>query len=34
MIFNDNETGNVKFLDNQVGLEIAKVEGNNKSHKY
>ncbi len=32
-IFNNYATGNMKFLDNQVGLEITKVGGNNQTTK-
>lgn len=33
MIFNNNATGNMNFLNNQVGLEIATVKGNNHTSK-
>ncbi len=33
IIFSNNATGNMKFLDNQIGLEIATVEGSNQTTK-
>lgn len=33
IIFSNNATGNMKFLDNVIGLYTAKVEGNNQTTK-
>ncbi len=33
IFFSNNATGNMKFLDNVIGLYIAKVEGNNQTTK-
>jgi hypothetical protein len=33
IIFSDNATGNMKFLDNQIGLRIATVQENNQTTK-
>ncbi len=33
IIFNNNATGKMKFLDNRTGLEIATVGGNNQTTK-
>lgn len=33
IIFSNNATGKMKFLDNQIGLRIATVQGNNQSTK-
>ncbi len=33
IIFNNNATGNMKFLYDQIGLEIVTVEGSNPSSR-
>ena len=33
VIFSNNATGNMKFLDNQIGLRIATLQGNNQTTK-
>lgn len=33
VIFSNNATGNMKFLDNQLGLSIATLQGNNQTTK-